>query len=38
MIDLSRQKKQEEESLGMVIAGLIPFLVIFLAVMMWRIG
>lgn len=38
MIDLSRQKKQEEESLGMVIAGLIPFLVIILVMMMWGLG
>lgn len=38
MIDLSRQKKQEEESLGMVVAGLVPFLVIFLIAMMWRLG
>jgi len=36
MIDLNRQKKQEEESLGLVVAAMIPFLVIFLAVMMWR--
>lgn len=38
MIDLSRQKKQEEESLGMVVAGLVPFLVIFLLAGLWRLG
>ena len=36
MIDLSRQKKQEEESLGMVVAGMVPFLVIFLIAAMLR--
>ena len=39
MIDLSRQpKKQEEEPIGMVLAGLIPMLVIILCMMMWRLG
>lgn len=36
MIDLNRQQKKEEESLGAVLAGLIPFLVIILGMMMWR--
>ena len=36
MIDLNRQQKKEEESLGMVVAGMIPFLVIFLIAAMLR--
>ena len=36
MIDLNRQPKKEEESLGMVVAGMIPFLVIFLIAAMLR--
>lgn len=36
MIDLNRQPKKEEESLGAVLAGLIPFLVIFLIAAMLR--
>jgi len=38
MIDLNRQPKKNEESIGMVLAGLIPMLVIILGMMMWRLG
>lgn len=38
MIDLNRQSQKKEESIGMVLAGLIPMLVIILGMMMWRLG
>lgn len=38
MIDLNRQPKKQEESLGAIVAALVPFLVIFLAAAMWRLG
>ena len=38
MIDLNRKQKEQEESMGAIVAALVPFLVIFLAAAMWRLG